>query len=89
MVLSFWLLRLTGYAVDPLQARYYALQAGILLGLVTATWHIVSLLQAERSPVWIAWWFLGAAHADQVRSEILEFLAGCGVHLIPTPKLMV
>jgi membrane protease YdiL (CAAX protease family) len=51
----------TGYAVDPLQVRYHALQAGILLGLVTATWHILPLLQAERSPVWIAWWFLGAA----------------------------
>ena len=32
---------------------------GILLGLVWAAWHIVPLVQAHRSPAWIAWWSLG------------------------------
>jgi membrane protease YdiL (CAAX protease family) len=48
----------SGYAIDPMQDRWNALQASILLGLVWATWHIVPLVQAQRSPAWIAWWFL-------------------------------
>jgi membrane protease YdiL (CAAX protease family) len=47
-----------GYAVDTMQDRWNALQAGILLGVVWATWHIVPLVQARRSPAWIAWWCL-------------------------------
>jgi len=45
----------SGFALDPLQDRGNALQAGILVGLVWAAWHIVPFLQAERSPAWIAW----------------------------------
>ncbi len=45
----------SGYAIDPLQDRWNALQASILLGLVWATWHIVPFVQADRSPTWIAW----------------------------------
>jgi len=45
----------TGYAIDPMQDRWNALQASILLGLVWATWHIVPFAQADRSPTWIAW----------------------------------
>jgi CAAX protease family protein len=48
----------SGYVIDPMQDRWGALHAGILLGLVWAAWHIVPLLQAQRSPVWIAWWCL-------------------------------
>lgn len=47
-----------GYAFDPLEKRFNALQAGILLGLVGATWHVVLLLQVARSIAWIAWWYL-------------------------------
>ena len=49
----------SGYATDPMQARWNALQAGILLGVVWAAWHIVPLVQAHRSAAWIAWWSLG------------------------------
>lgn len=45
----------SGYAIDPMQDRWNALQASILLGLVGAAWHIVPLAQADRSPTWIAW----------------------------------
>jgi membrane protease YdiL (CAAX protease family) len=45
----------SGYAIDPLQNRWDALQASILLGLVWAAWHIVPFAQAGRSPTWIAW----------------------------------
>lgn len=49
----------SGYALDPLQARWNALQAGLLLGLVWAVFHYVPLLQHGRSAGWIAWWSLG------------------------------
>jgi hypothetical protein len=48
----------SGYAIDPLQARWNALEAALVLGLVWAAWHWVPLLQAHRSPSWIAWWSL-------------------------------
>jgi membrane protease YdiL (CAAX protease family) len=48
----------SGYAIDRMQDRWNALQASVLLGLVWAVWHMVPLVQAQRSPVWIAWWAL-------------------------------
>ncbi len=45
----------SGYVIDPMQVRWSALQASILLGLVWATWHIVPIAQTHRSPAWIAW----------------------------------
>jgi hypothetical protein len=45
----------TGYAIDPMQDRWNALRASILLGVVWAAWHIVPFVQADRSPTWIAW----------------------------------
>ena len=49
----------SGYAVDPLQDRFGALSGALLLGVVWAVWHFVPLLQAQRTPVFIAWWSLG------------------------------
>lgn len=46
----------SGYATDPLRARWSALGAAILIGLVWAAWHYPPLLQAQRSLGWIAWW---------------------------------
>ncbi len=43
-----------GYVIDPMQDRWNALQAGLLLGLIGAVCHIVPLAQAGRSPAWIA-----------------------------------
>jgi membrane protease YdiL (CAAX protease family) len=48
----------SGYVTDPMQVRWGALQTGILLGLVWAAFHIVALVQVQRSPAWIAWWCL-------------------------------
>jgi uncharacterized protein len=48
----------SGCILDPMQTRWNALTAGILLGLVWAAWHGVPLIQARRSPAWIAWWSL-------------------------------
>jgi uncharacterized protein len=50
----------TGYATDPMQERWSALTTGIILGLVTAIWHFVPLVQMDRTPTWIAWWSLGS-----------------------------
>jgi len=44
----------SGYAIDPMQHRWNALGASIVLGLVWAAWHIVPYLQAHRSAAWIA-----------------------------------
>ncbi len=49
----------SGYAIDAMQARWTALEAAILLGLVWAVWHWVPLIEAHRSTTWIAWWSLG------------------------------
>jgi membrane protease YdiL (CAAX protease family) len=45
----------SGYVIDPMQDRWNALQASILLGLVWAMWHGVLFVQAGRSLTWIAW----------------------------------
>jgi len=49
----------SGYITDPLQARFGALWASLLLGLVWSVWHFIPLLQAQRSWAFIAWWSLG------------------------------
>ena len=50
----------TGYVTDPMQERWSALTTSIILGLVTAIWHFVPLIQMGRTPIWIAWWSLSA-----------------------------
>jgi uncharacterized protein len=45
----------SGYVIDLLQARWSALGASLLLGVVWASWHIVPYMQAGRSAGWIAW----------------------------------
>ena len=53
----------SGYIIDPMQSRWNALQTGVLLGLVAILWHLVPLLQMQRSPTWIGWWCLYAMAA--------------------------
>jgi membrane protease YdiL (CAAX protease family) len=48
----------SGYVIDPMQNRWGALGASILVGLGWAVFHYVALLQAHRSLAWIAWWSL-------------------------------
>ena len=49
-----------GYAIDPMQAKWGALQAAILLGSFWVFWHYVPLFQAGRSVAWVAWWSIGS-----------------------------
>jgi membrane protease YdiL (CAAX protease family) len=48
----------SGYAIDPMQARWGALKASIILGIIWAVYHYIGLVQAHRSVEWIAWWTL-------------------------------
>jgi len=58
----------SGYATEPLQRRWGTLGAGILLGLVWALWHVVPLVQVDRSAEWIAWWSLGTISLRAIMS---------------------
>lgn len=49
----------TGYATRPLVRHHGLIVAGLTLGLVSVVWHLVPLLQVDRSWEWIAWWALG------------------------------
>ncbi len=49
----------TGYAVEPMQARFGALAAGILIGIPWAIWHYPSIIQQGHSLTWIVWGTLG------------------------------
>jgi membrane protease YdiL (CAAX protease family) len=53
----------SGYILDPLQERWNALQASLILGVAGVAWHLVPLLVAHRPLVWIAWWCLYAMAA--------------------------
>jgi membrane protease YdiL (CAAX protease family) len=48
----------SGYAIDPLQERWQALPAAVVVGVVWAVWHWVPLVQADRPAAWIGWWAL-------------------------------
>lgn len=49
----------SSYVTDPLQTRWGALGASLVLGAVWVVFHIVPLLQVGRSAGWIAGWSLG------------------------------
>lgn len=45
----------TGYCQGPLQARWGALGASLIIGTAWALWHIVPYLQAHHTPGWVLW----------------------------------
>jgi CAAX protease family protein len=45
----------SGYAIDPMQARWGALKASFTLGFIWAIWHIIPWIQTENPPNWILW----------------------------------
>lgn len=48
-----------GYAIDPLQKRWGALNASLLLGFVWAIYHLIPDLQNGQTAGWIFWHRLG------------------------------
>ncbi|MBO0686442.1 MAG: CPBP family intramembrane metalloprotease [Candidatus Dormibacteraeota bacterium] len=49
----------SGYAIDPMQARWGALAAALGMGAFWAAYHFAGLAQAHRSVLWIAEWTVG------------------------------
>jgi len=49
----------SGFAIDRMQARWGALRASILLGVIWAVFHYIPLIEAHRSANWIGWWSVG------------------------------
>lgn len=43
----------SGYAIDPMQNKWGALKAGLILGVIWAIWHIIPYGQAHQTPMWI------------------------------------
>ncbi len=48
-----------GYAVEPMQERFGALAASILIGIPWAVWHYPSIIQQGHGLTFIAWATLG------------------------------
>ncbi len=44
-----------GYAFEPMQERWKALKAGLLLGIIWGLWHIPMYILAGQEPQWIIW----------------------------------
>jgi uncharacterized protein len=49
----------SGYAIGPLQEKYGALKASMILGFVWALWHLIPYTQMGKSAVWIFWQCIG------------------------------
>lgn len=49
----------SGYIIDPLQNRYGAFSASIILGIVWAIWHIIPYTQTHQTATWIVWQCIG------------------------------
>jgi uncharacterized protein len=45
----------SGFIIDPLQNRYGAFNASIILGIFWAIWHIIPWNQAHQTVSWIIW----------------------------------
>ncbi len=48
-----------GYAIDPMQDRWNALTASLIMGLLWAIWHYPSMIQVGQTPALMAWGTLG------------------------------
>jgi uncharacterized protein len=45
----------SGYIINPLQNKYGALKASIIIGIIWAVWHIIPYYQAHQTTNWIVW----------------------------------
>lgn len=49
----------SAFAVERMQQRSHALVVAASVGLISAIWHWIPLIEAKRAANWIAWWSLG------------------------------
>jgi uncharacterized protein len=49
-----------GYAIDPMQNRWGALKASMILGTVWGLWHLWGYIQLNNGLDWAIWQFLGS-----------------------------
>jgi uncharacterized protein len=49
----------SGFIINPLQIRYGAFNAGIMVGIVWAVWHIIPYIQTHQTATWILWQCIG------------------------------
>lgn len=49
----------SGYIIDPLQNRYGALKASVIVGIGWAVWHIIPYTQTHQTSIWIFWQCIG------------------------------
>lgn len=49
----------SGYVIEPMQTRFGALKASIILGFVWAIWHIIPWSQVYQTTTWIIWQSIG------------------------------
>ncbi|MEL7028997.1 MAG: CPBP family glutamic-type intramembrane protease [Pseudomonadota bacterium] len=50
----------SGHATRPLAEAHGPILAGVIIGAVASLWHLIPLLQVERTLEWIAWWAAGS-----------------------------
>ncbi len=48
-----------GYVIDPMQERWGALKASLIVGSLWALWHFPSMIELGQAPALMAWGFLG------------------------------
>ena len=49
----------SGYIINPMQNKYGALKASIIVGIIWAVWHIIPYYQAHQTTGWIVWQCIG------------------------------
>lgn len=49
----------SGYITEPMQNKFGALKASIILGIIWAIWHIIPYYQAHQRTNWIVWQCIG------------------------------
>ena len=45
----------SGYIINPMQNKFGALKASIIIGIIWAVWHIIPYYQAHQTTSWIVW----------------------------------
>ena len=49
----------TGFLLEPIQKKFGAFLAGILIGIPWAIWHYPSMIEQGRNTIWIFWGTIG------------------------------